>query len=169
MERRSKADKRAYKGSYEEGKAEMMNNQEAAEQIEQIISDNNIDDGIYLGLRDIQALRIAVLVLRSLKPDVPDSNVGDISICRCQQNDLIRREDAVSRISDLLMLELCGERLPTWDEVYNAMQDVPSAKPKIHTKTIKDIIELFEPYLTTDDLLECLEELKKADMRGEQE
>ena len=35
-------------------------------------------------------------------------------------SDLIRREDAVSRISDLLMIELQGKRLPTWNEVYNA-------------------------------------------------
>lgn len=38
--------------------------------------------------------------------------------------DCISRQDAVSRFSDLLMVELKGKRLPTWDEVYNAMQDV---------------------------------------------
>ena len=43
-------------------------------------------------------------------------------------SDLIRRQDAVSRISDLLMLELQGKRLPTWNEVYNAIDDIPSAK-----------------------------------------
>lgn len=45
-------------------------------------------------------------------------------------DDLISRRDAVSRFSDLLMLEIKGKRLPTWEEVYNAMQDVPSAQPE---------------------------------------
>ena len=40
--------------------------------------------------------------------------------------DLISRKDAVSRISDLLILELKGERIPTWNEVYNAIGDIPS-------------------------------------------
>ena len=43
-------------------------------------------------------------------------------------SDLIRRQDAVSRMSDLLMMELQGQRLPTWNEVYQAMNDVPSAE-----------------------------------------
>ena len=45
-------------------------------------------------------------------------------------SDLIRRQDAVSRISDLLMIELQGKRLPTWNEVYNAINDIPSADPE---------------------------------------
>lgn len=45
-------------------------------------------------------------------------------------DDLIRRRDAVSRMSDLLMIELQGQRLPTWNEVYQAMNDVPSAEPE---------------------------------------
>ena len=45
-------------------------------------------------------------------------------------SDLIRREDAVSRISDLLMIELQGKRLPTWNEVYNAINDISSAEPE---------------------------------------
>lgn len=45
-------------------------------------------------------------------------------------DDLISRRAAVSRMSDLLMLELKGERLPSWNEVYSAMQDLPSAQPK---------------------------------------
>ena len=45
-------------------------------------------------------------------------------------DDLISRQAAVSRFSDLLMLELEGKRLPTWEEVYNAMQDLPSAEPE---------------------------------------
>lgn len=45
-------------------------------------------------------------------------------------SDLIRRRDAVSRMSELLMIELKGQRLPTWNEVYQAMNDVPSAEPE---------------------------------------
>lgn len=51
-------------------------------------------------------------------------------LLRCVMNDLIRRRDAVSRMSDLLMMELKGQRLPTWNEVYQAMNDVPSAEPE---------------------------------------
>lgn len=43
-------------------------------------------------------------------------------------DDLISRRDAVSRFSDLLMIELRGKRLPTWEEVYNAIKEVPSAQ-----------------------------------------
>ena len=43
-------------------------------------------------------------------------------------SDLIRRENVVSRISDLLMIELQGKRLPTWNEVYNAINGIPSAE-----------------------------------------
>lgn len=39
----------------------------------------------------------------------------------------ISKKDAASRMSDLLMLELKGERLPTWNDIYNAMQDIPPA------------------------------------------
>ena len=41
-------------------------------------------------------------------------------------DDLISRKAAVSRISDLLILELNGQRIPTWNEVYNAIGDIPS-------------------------------------------
>lgn len=44
-------------------------------------------------------------------------------------SDLIRRRDAVSRMSELLMMELQGQMLPTWNEVYQAMNDIPSAEP----------------------------------------
>lgn len=40
--------------------------------------------------------------------------------------DLISKKAAVSRISDLLVLELKGKRIPTWNEVYNAIGDIPS-------------------------------------------
>ncbi len=51
-------------------------------------------------------------------------------------SDLIRRKDAVSRISDLLMIELQGKRLPTRNEVYNAINDIPSAEPERTAKVI---------------------------------
>ena len=42
-------------------------------------------------------------------------------------DDYIYREDAVSRISDLLVFELKMKRCPTWNEVYNAIGELPSA------------------------------------------
>ena len=45
-------------------------------------------------------------------------------------DDLISRKAAVSRMSDLLVLELKMRRVPTWNEVYNAMEDLPSAEPE---------------------------------------
>lgn len=44
--------------------------------------------------------------------------------------DCVSRQAAVSRISDLLMLELKGRRLPTWDEVNEAINELPSAQPE---------------------------------------
>ena len=35
----------------------------------------------------------------------------------------ISKKEAVSRISDLLMIKLKGKRLPTWNEVYHAIND----------------------------------------------
>lgn len=32
---------------------------------------------------------------------------------------------------------------------------------KVHSKTIKDVLEIFEPYLTEEDILEAIEECKK--------
>ena len=53
-------------------------------------------------------------------------------------SDLIRRQDAVSRISDLLMIECEGKRLPTWNEVYHAIECVPeSGEYVIHCRTCK--------------------------------
>lgn len=54
-------------------------------------------------------------------------------------DDLISRQEAVSRFSDLLMLELEGKRLPTWEEVYNAMQDLPSAEPTLYGYKIEHL------------------------------
>ena len=45
-------------------------------------------------------------------------------------SDPIDRRSAVSRISDLLLIELKGRRLPTWNEVYRAINELPSAQPK---------------------------------------
>lgn len=42
-------------------------------------------------------------------------------------NDYISKADAVSRISDLLVFELKMTRCPTWNEVYNAIGELPSA------------------------------------------
>lgn len=39
----------------------------------------------------------------------------------------IRKQDGVSRISDLLVLELKMARCPTWNEVYNAIGELPPA------------------------------------------
>ena len=56
------------------------------------------------------------------------------------KDDAIRRQAAVSGISDLLMLELKGERLPTYNEVYRAIYDLPSveAEPVRHGKWLSD-------------------------------
>ena len=45
-------------------------------------------------------------------------------------SDLIRKQDAVSKISDLLLIELQGKRIPTWNEVYHAINDIPSLEPE---------------------------------------
>ena len=47
-----------------------------------------------------------------------------------QCEDCVSRKAVVSRISDLLVLELKGESLPTWNEVYNAIAELPSVTPK---------------------------------------
>lgn len=64
--------------------------------------------------------------------NLPGTNVGNI--------EYIRRQDAVSRISDLLVLELKMTRCPTWNEVYNTIGDLPSADvaPVVHGEWIKE-------------------------------
>ena len=42
-------------------------------------------------------------------------------------DDYIYRDDAVSRMSELLVSELHMIRCPTWNEVYNAIGELPSA------------------------------------------
>lgn len=53
--------------------------------------------------------------------------------------DLISRKAAVSRISDLIVLELRCERIPTWNEVYKALNDLPTidAVPVVRCKDCK--------------------------------
>ena len=59
--------------------------------------------------------------------------------------DLITRKAAVSRISDLLILELNGERIPTWNEVYNAIGDIPSVPAVPLDKLCDWLAERYEP------------------------
>ena len=70
-------------------------------------------------------------------------------------NDLISRQDAVSRIADLLMLELQGKRIPTWDEVHNAMQDLPSANQWIPCSERLPEEEKNEYWICTDSEYQC--------------
>ena len=59
--------------------------------------------------------------------------------------DLISKKAAVSRISDLLMLELNGKRIPTWSEVYNAIGDIPSV-PAVPLEPLCEwLAERYEP------------------------
>ena len=60
--------------------------------------------------------------------------------------DLINRKDAVTRISDLLILELNGKRIPTWNEVYKAIGDIPS----VPAVPLKPLCEWLERYATMD-------------------
>lgn len=57
---------------------------------------------------------------------------------RLIDRDMISRKAAVSRISDLIVLELRGERIPTWNEVYKALNDLPTvdAVPVKHGRWI---------------------------------
>lgn len=59
--------------------------------------------------------------------------------------DLITRKAAVSRISDLLILELNGERIQTWNEVYNAIGDIPSVSAVPLDKLCEWLAERYEP------------------------
>ena len=55
-------------------------------------------------------------------------------------DDYIYRDDAVSRMSELLVSELHMTRCPTWNEVYNAIGELPSADvaPVVHGKWIDE-------------------------------
>ena len=67
--------------------------------------------------------------------------------CNQLATDTISRQDAVSRFSDLLMIELRGERLPTWEEVYNAIKELPSAQQTTckYWDTESDFCALYRP------------------------
>ena len=48
-------------------------------------------------------------------------------------DELITKRSAVSAFTDLLVCKLKGERLPTWNDVYNAIKTIPSTQPEINT------------------------------------
>ena len=75
---------------------------------------------------------------------------------RLSERDLISRKAAVSRISDLIVLELRCERIPTWNEVYKALNEVPTvdAVPVKHGRW-KDRIACSNcGWMMIDDILE---------------
>ena len=45
-------------------------------------------------------------------------------------DELITKKSAVSAFTDLLVCKLKGERLPTWNDVYNAINAIPSVQPE---------------------------------------
>ena len=51
-------------------------------------------------------------------------------------DELITKKSAVSAFADLLVCKLKGERLPTWNDVYNAINDIPSAQPETNCSEI---------------------------------
>ena len=76
--------------------------------------------------------------------------------------DLISRKAAVSRISDLIVLELRCERIPTWNEVYKALNDLPTidAVPVVRCKDCakwdKSTMEHYEDVFSgSGDTAEC--------------
>lgn len=82
------------------------------------------------------------------------------------KDDLISRKDAVSRISDLLILELKGQRIPTWNEVYNAIGDVPPVPAVPIDKLCEWLAERYEPPYALVDI----DKLKKPiDFRQQKE
>ena len=92
--------------------------------------------GFALGVKWGESMLDSLKALPSAQPDLQQT-------CNKLATDCISRQDAVSRFSDLLMVELKGKRLPTWDEVYNAMQDVPSAQPVVQCKYCKHSTEWY--------------------------
>ena len=89
-------------------------------------------------------------------------------------DDLISRQQAIKAVG---FMENKNGKLLAFADEYDEISrikamiviaNLPSVKPKIQAKTIEDLLELFEPYLTTEDLLECIGELKK-DIKGDQD
>ena len=60
-------------------------------------------------------------------------------------DDLISKKAAVSGISDLLMLDLKGARLPVYNEVYHAIWDIPSVPAVPLDKLCEWLAERYEP------------------------
>ena len=86
------------------------------------------------------------------------------------KNDFISKQDAIDAAIEAVDEWDGGHNLTREDMIAEAINNtVTSAEPRIHVKTIEDLFDIFEPYLSTEDLQECLEEMKKADMRGEQD
>ena len=90
------------------------------------------------------------------------------------RDDLISRQQAMKAIG---FMENKNGKFSVFADEYDEISrtkamikiaNLPPVKPKIQAKTIEDLLELFEPYLTTEDLLECIEELRK-DIKGDQD
>lgn len=64
--------------------------------------------------------------------------------------DLISKKAAVSRISDLLILELKGQRIPTWNEVYNAIGDIHAVPAVPLDELARWIVENLDPRCDCD-------------------
>lgn len=73
-------------------------------------------------------------------------------------DELISRKSAVSRISDLLIIELKGQRIPTWNEVYNAIGDIPSVPAVPLDKLCEWLNQYDMPCEMCEDYLGCSEE-----------
>ena len=76
-------------------------------------------------------------------------------------DDLISRKAAVSRISDLLILELKGQRIPTWNEVYNAIGDIPSVPAVPLDKLCEWLENIFkDPPCMLENMVQCKQECR---------
>lgn len=85
-----------------------------------------------LFIPDITAEMFRNGCLESIEALMAEGKIYDIDYQQpCE--DCISRKQAVSVISDLLMIDLKGKRLPTWNEVYNALGDLPSVTPQPKT------------------------------------
>lgn len=102
-------------------------------------------------MSDLISRQEAVELIERMKPCHQDADdiaemIDNMPSAQLEASkDAVSRRAVVSRISDLLMLELKGERLPTWNEVYNAVGDLPpimpSAEPSVPVSRIEHEIE----------------------------
>ena len=53
--------------------------------------------------------------------------------------DAVSRRAVVSRIADLIVLELKGNT-PTWNEVYRAVEELPSVQPTIYGYNVEHLV-----------------------------